>query len=435
MLFWRGKNLINWIILWTEVRILKHFSSLHKNLKGMPLWSGEEVFFLTAFRGAKERFFLTSFSGGEERHLKLQLFAEGEGEDKTEEPTPHRQRETRKRGQVMKSMEVNAAVNMLGMVLLFAALWRYLLKGFTVTMEHFLGRLPGTEVDTLFVDYLTAFTLERYLLLAAPFLVTAFFLGILANVMQVGFLVSGEAVKPQLNRINPLEGFKRIFSTRALFDLVKALLKIIIIGAVSYLYLRARFPEMLGLLGQDSGLFTLAMKNILQGLALRVAAVFLFLALLDFFYQRYEFRKKLRMSRREVKEEYRQLEGDPHLRARLRERQRAILRQRGLASVPEATVVITNPTELAVALRYREKIDQAPVVVAKGAAKLARRIREIAAENNIPVIQDPPVARLLFYRVEVGEEIPEELYQAVAEILALVYALQEKERQRRRTGT
>lgn len=362
------------------------------------------------------------------RFLELQLFADGE--DKTEEPTPHRQREARKRGQVMKSMEVNAAVNMLGMVLLYAVSWHFLLNGFTSTMVHYL-RLPGTEVDLPAFAYLARFSLERYLALAAPFLLTALFLGVFSNLMQVGFLVSGEALKPQLNRLNPLEGVKRIFSARALFELVKSLLKITIIGVVSYFYLRSQFPAMLQLLGQDSGVFTVFLKNVLLGLALRVAAVFFFLALLDFLYQRYEFRKSLRMTRREVKEEYRQLEGDPHVRSRLRERQRAILRQRGLASVPEATVVITNPTELAVALRYREKIDGAPVVVAKGAARLAERIREIAAENNIPIIQDPPVARLLFYQVEVGEEIPVELYQAVAEILALVYRLQEKEQKRR----
>lgn len=379
------------------------------------------------------RYGLVAFFPAGGRFLDLQLFADGE--DKTEEPTPHRQREARKRGQVMKSMEVNAAINMLAMVLLFAIFWRYFLNGFTSTLQHYLSHFPGTEVDMLSLGYLTRFAMEQYFSLAAPFLLAALFIGIAANVMQVGFLVSSEALKPQINRLNPLEGFKRIFSVRALFELVKSLLKITIIGAASYLYLRAQFPALLMLLGQEGGVFTALFQKVLQGLAIRVAAVFLVLALLDFLYQRYEFKKSLRMTRREVKEEYRQLEGDPQIRARLRERQRAIIRQRALSSVPEATVVITNPTELAVALRYRENIDQAPVVLAKGAARLAQRIRELAAENNIPVIQDPPLARMLFYQVEVGEEIPEDLYQAVAEILALVYRLQEKERRQRFAGT
>ena len=367
------------------------------------------------------------------RFLNLQLFADGE--DKTEEPTPHRQREARKRGQVMKSMEVNAAVNMLAMVLLFAIFWRYFLNGFTSMLRHYLSHFPETEVNMLSFGQVARFAMEQCFSLSAPFLLAALFIGIVANVMQVGFLVSGEAIKPQINRLNPVEGFKRIFSARALFELVKSLLKITIIGVASYLYLRAQFPALLMLLGQEGGVFTALFQKVLQGLALRVAAIFLVLALLDFLYQRYEFKKSIRMTRQEVKEEYRQLEGDPHMRARLRERQRAIIRQRGLSSVPEATVVITNPTELAVALRYRENVDQAPVVLAKGAAKLAQRIRELAAENDIPVIQDPPLARMLFYQVEVGEEIPEDLYQAVAEILALVYRLQEKERRQRFAGT
>ena len=335
----------------------------------------------------------------------------------------------------MKSMEVNAAANMLGMVLLFAVFWRYYLNGFTSTLYYYLRELPGTEVDILFLDYLLRLAMEHFLLLVAPFLLVALFVGMVSNIMQVGFLVSSEAIRPQMNRINPVEGFKRVFSVRALFELIKSLLKISIIGVVSYLYLRSRLPELLQLLGQESGAFTMLMKEVLQGLALRVAVVFLFLALMDFLYQRHEFKKTLRMTRREVKEEYKHLEGDPHLRARLRERQRAITLQRGLSRVPEATVVITNPTELAIALRYREKVDQAPVVVARGAAKLAQRIRELAGENNIPVIHDPPVARLLFYQVDVGEEIPEDLYQAVAEILALVYRLQEKEQLKRSAGT
>lgn len=363
------------------------------------------------------------------RLLELQLFADGE--DKTEEPTPHRWREARKRGQVMKSMEVNAAANMLAMALLYAVAWYFLLNNFTAMMDHYLRELlPKSSIDLPFFISLARFSLERYLALAAPFMLTALFVGLFANFLQVGFLVSGEPLKPQLNRLNPLEGAKRIFSARALFELVKSLLKIAVIGAVSYLYLRSRFPEMLQLLGQDSWAFTVFLKGVLLGLALRVAAVFFSLALLDFLYQRHEFRKSLRMTRREVKEEYRQLEGDPYVRSRLRERQRAILRQRSLAAVPEATVVITNPTELAVALRYRENTDGAPKVVAKGAALLAERIKKIAAENNIPIIQDPPVARLLFYKVEVGEEIPVEMYQAVAEILALVYRLQEREQRR-----
>lgn len=372
---------------------------------------------------------LRKYLRGEERRLNLQLFAEGG--DKTEEPTPHRRREARKRGQVMKSTEMNAAFGMAGMVFFFVLYRRYFLDGFTSLMRHSMGQLRGDSLEMFSFDYLARFALEQYLLLAAPFLLTALLLGFLSNLLQVGFLVSSETIKPQANRINPLEGFKRIISRRALFEMAKSLLKVSIVGAVSYLYLRAQLPKLLLLLAQEAGLFVSVLVRVLQGLALWVAAVFLFLALIDYLYQRYEFQKSLRMSKKEVQDEFKNLEGDPHVRARQRERQRAIIQQRSLADVPEATVVITNPTEFAVALRFIEKEDQAPVLVAKGAGRMALRIREVAGENNVPIIEDPPVARLIFAQVDLGQEVPEDLYQAVAEILALVYRLQEKERRRR----
>lgn len=366
----------------------------------------------------------------ERQPLDLQLFAEDEG-DKTEEPTPHRLREARKRGQVMKSLEMNAAVNLLGMVFLGALCWPFFLRSIKNLLRYFLLELAvPAEFDLSFCSGLLSFSLGRYLLLTAPFLLCALFLGVSANLLQVGFLLSSEVIRPQINRINPVEGLKRIFSRRALFEMVKSLLKISIIGVVSYFYLRARFPALLLLLGERGGVFATVFQEVLLGLSFRVAGVFLFLALLDYLFQRTEFQKSMRMSRRELQEEFKHLEGDPHLRAKIREKQRALARQRDLARVPEATVVITNPTAVAVALQYREEEQQAPVVIAKGAAVQAAKIKELAREHDVPVIEDPPVARLLFFEVEVGEEIPVDLYQAVAEILALVYRLQEKVRRR-----
>ena len=323
-------------------------------------------------------------SGG--RLLDLQLFAGDE--DKTEEPTPHRRREARKRGQVMKSMEINAAVNMLGAAFFFTCFCRYFLEGFCSFLKHCISEMPQLANEMFSFDFLARMTLGQYLTLSAPFLMAALFLGLFSNIMQVGFLVSGETIKPQLERINPAEGAKRILSRRALFELIKSLLKVSIVGVISYIYLCAQLPELLLLLRQEAGVFTVTLVKVLQGLAIRVAAVFLLLALLDYLYQRQEHQKSLRMSRKEVRDEFKNMEGDPHIRARQRERQRALAQQRNLEHVPEATVVITNPTHLAVALRYNEKEDQAPVLLAKGAAKIAERIREIAVENNIPVIQD-----------------------------------------------
>ena len=366
--------------------------------------------------------------------LDLQLFAGDDG-DKTEEPTPHRRREARKRGQVMKSLEMNAAVNLLGMVFLASLLWPIFIRHITELLRFFLqGAAAPADFDLSFCSGLLSLSLGRFLVLTAPFLLCALFLGVSSNLLQVGFLVSSEVIRPQVNRLNPVEGFKRILSRRALFEMVKSLLKITIIGLVSYFYLHAQFPALLLLLGEKGGVFAAVFREVLLGLSFRVAGVFLFLALLDYIFQHIEFQKSLRMSRRELQEEFKHLEGDPHLRARIREKQRALARQRNLARVPEATVVITNPTAVAVALQYHEKEHQAPLVIAKGAARQAQEIKRRAKEHGIPVIEDPPVARLLFLQVEVGEEIPVDLYQAVAEILALVYRLQERERRRQPAG-
>ena len=358
--------------------------------------------------------------------LNLQFFAD-QSEDKTEEPTPHRLREARRRGQVFKSMEMNAAVNMLGMALFFLIFWEYFMDGFYAIFQYYMRDLPVEVVGNFSADYITTFSLYRYITLAAPFLLVAMFLGVASNLMQVGFLVSSEVLKPQANRLNPAEGAKRIFSRRALFELAKSLIKIIIVGAVCFFYLRGELSELLVLAGQDINALTSSFGRVLLGLAFRVAAVFFFISFLDFLYQRYEYWKNLRMSRREVKEEHKQLEGDPHVRSKLREKQRNMVQQRSLEDVPDSTVVVTNPTELSIALRYEEEVDSAPVVAAKGSGRLATRIREIARENDIPVIEDPPLAQVLYNQVEIGQEIPVELYQAVAEILAVVYRMKEQE--------
>ena len=359
----------------------------------------------------------------------MQLFA-GE-EDKTEEPTPHRLREARKRGQVMKSMEANSAINLLGMIFFFVIFWRYFLQGFQTLLYHFIREVtPGLSMDYNSARALFAFTLERFVGLAAPAMAVALLLGITSNILQVGFLSSSEALKPQLSRINPAEGFKRIFSRRALFEMLKSLLKICIIGFVCYTYMRNQLAPLLLLIGAETGVIVASFVRVLQGLAWRVAAVFFFLAALDFIYQRLEYNRNLKMSRKEIKDEYKQLEGDPLVRSRLREKQRELARARSLADVPGSTVVVTNPTELAVALRYHQGEDAAPVLVAKGAGRMAKRIREIATESHVPIMQNPPLARALFKNVDIGQSIPVELYQAVAEMLAFVFQLQERERRR-----
>jgi flagellar biosynthesis protein FlhB len=220
-----------------------------------------------------------------------------------------------------------------------------------------------------------------------------------------------------------VEGFKKSFSKRSLFELVKLLLKIFLVGIVVVLFIRNNLETLLLTLYQDAGGLWETIRSLTLNMSLRIAAVFFALSLMDYLYQRYEHNQNLKMTKQEVKEEFKQTEGDPQLRGRLREQQRKIAMQRMMQDVPSATVVITNPTALAVAVRYRETEDEAPVVVAKGAALMAKRIRDVATEHGVSLVENKQVARMLYDQVEIGQEIPVELYQAVAEILALVYKL------------
>jgi flagellar biosynthetic protein FlhB len=323
---------------------------------------------------------------------------------------------------VVKSAELVSAVNLLTLILVFMAAGKLLFDYLTLMLTRYLGTGAQLAAPPDAGALLTA-AMGDYLLLMSPVFLTAVLAGLTVNYLQVGFLFTTEPLAFKLERLNPVEGFKRVVSRRLLFDLVKALLKFGLVGLVAFLFVRGRLEEMLLVLYLDAAGFWRTLSNLSLDLALRIGAVFLTLAVLDYLYQRYEHYRSLKMTKQEVKEEMKQLEGDPQLRARLRERQRKVAMQRMLQEVPRATVVITNPTELAVALRYREGEENAPVVVAKGAALVARRIRELAEKHSVPLVENRTVARLLYDKVEVGREIPVELYQAVAEILAVVYSL------------
>lgn len=343
--------------------------------------------------------------------------------EKTEQPTPHRLREARKKGHVVKSADLSSAVSLLAAVLLFLVLGDTLVAWLREMLEQFLA--GGITVD------LTAIGVQRLVLLAgASFFkvmglvfVTILFAGLTANFAQTGFVFSTESLNPSLERLNPVEGFKRIFSRRAMIELVKSFLKILLVGLAAFTFFRARFEDFLSYMLMPPVSFFKAFAADITSLGLRVGIIFLVLAVLDYMYQRYEYINSLKMTRQEVLEEYKQLEGDPLVRGKIKEKMRSLAGQRMMSAVPEATVVVTNPTSLAVALRYIPEKDAAPVVVAKGAGFIAEKIKEIARENKVPIIENKPVARMLYDSVKIGQVIPVELYQAVAEILAMVYRL------------
>lgn len=351
--------------------------------------------------------------------LNLQLFAEG---DKTEDATPKRRQDARKKGQVVKSAELNSSVNLLALMILFLAGGQLIFSYFAQMMVRYLqmdGRLltPGN------MSAITMGAMGDYFLVMSPIFMVALVAGLAVNYFQVGFLFTTEPLTPQFKRLNPAEGFKKIVSKKAIFELIKSLLKITLVGIVAYLFVRSNLESLLMTLYMDAAGLWDTVLSLTLALSFRIAVVFLSLSVMDYVYQRYEHNQNLKMSKHELKEEFKQMEGDPHLKAKLREQQRSISMQRMMQEIPNATVVITNPTELAIALRYRDGQDEAPLVVAKGAALMAKRIRDAAREHNIPLIENKPVARMLYDQVEPGQAIPVDLYQAVAEILALVYKL------------
>jgi len=339
--------------------------------------------------------------------------------ERTEPATPKKREEARKKGQVPQSGDLPATL-ILGMgLLLLYLLGPGTLKGMAGLMAWILGNLDGLKIDAT----LTTVVLKHFSMIFTPFAIGVVVAAVSGNVLQKGFLLTAEPLAPQLSRLNPIEGFKRLFSLNALVEFVKSTLKVLIVAAVGYIAIKGqlpRCPELVSLSIYD--LFAHLGKASF-GLLMKVTLAFAAVAFLDVLYQRWDYERKLRMSRQEVKDEWKQREGDPQIKARLRALQRQFAKQRMMERVKEADVVITNPVRLAVALKYVRGRMAAPMVVAKGRGWIARRIRELALEAGVPVIQNRPLAEILFRTVEIGQMIPVELYRAVAEILAYVYRL------------
>jgi flagellar biosynthesis protein FlhB len=346
--------------------------------------------------------------------------------ERTEQATPHRLREARRRGQVVKSTELSSALTLMAAVVLFSltgeAIVQWCQEMVQVMLEDFILYKVIHENMPALMLYAGMSFFRITALIFGVILVT----GLAVNYAQVGFVFSAEKISPNFNKLNPVEGFKRIFSKRAVFELIKSLAKILLVGFVVYSFLADRMQEYMNYMFMPpvSGAERM-MENIIT-LSLRVGAIFLILAVMDYVYQRYEHFKGLMMTKQEIKEEFKQMEGDPLIRSKRREKQRQIASQRMMQDVPTASVIITNPTEIAIALKYDAKTHPIPTVVAKGAGIVAAKIREIGKMHQVPILENRPVARLLFQKIEVGAVISVELYQSIAEILAAVYELQRK---------
>jgi len=349
--------------------------------------------------------------------IDLQLFADP---DRTEKPTPRRRRKAREEGQVAVSRELNMALSFFAAVIVLRLVLPQLTRSLISASTPFLTLEP-MDFETLSGFVFQLFQDPLILLVLLMGLVAL--VGIIAGALQTRFLFSFKPLKLDLNRINPIEGFKRMFSLRNLFELFKAFVKLTIVGYVSYVVIRQRYSELPNLTDLEPGESIWYLAELIYAVLLRCAIAILALALVDYLFQRWEFEKSLRMTRQELKEEFKEVEGNPEVKRRQREIMMRLARGRMLQKVPEADVVITNPTHIAVALQYDSEKMEAPEVVAKGADELARKIVEIATDSNVPIVRNPQVAWELYKSCEVGDQIPPTLYRAVAEILAYVYSL------------
>ncbi|MFP4163361.1 MAG: flagellar biosynthesis protein FlhB [Chitinispirillaceae bacterium] len=352
--------------------------------------------------------------------------AEQGSEEKTEAPSEKKRQDARKKGTVAKSTEVNSVLVLFVAILLFKLVGPWMIEELTYSIREIFKLCSQTDMGMRNFLQLSRKTILLVFKLVLPLCGSILVAGVLANVVQIGLLFTLEPLTPKLEKINPLSGAQRLFSMKAIVDTVKNLLKIAIIGYIAYDTLRGKYEQLLVL--SDASVYTIWEFTLASAfeIFLKTAIVLLFLALLDYAYQRYEYEKKLKMTHQEVKEERKQMDGDPQVKSRIRSLQREMARRRMMEEVPEATVVVTNPTHIAIALKYEPSENDAPVVIAKGKRFIAERIKKMAQENDIPIVEDKPLARAMYDKVEIGLPIPMEFFTAVAEILAYVFKLKNK---------
>jgi len=339
---------------------------------------------------------------------------------KTEKATPKKREEARKKGQVVRSVEINSLLNVLMALVILKVFGENIMHHIKETSAHFWSGILTLSVSPDTMGSISFFIIAKIVLILLPILAVVFLVGIISNVAQVGFNITFEPLKPSFEKINPVKGFKRIFSKKMVFELAKAVFKIGIIGYIFYSSVQKIFDEIFLTPLMDLETYFLFAATSVFKLGMKVVLAFIVFSIVDYIYQKYDYEDSLKMSKQEVKDEMKQMEGDPLVKSRIKNIQREMARKRMISEIPQADVVITNPTHIAVAIRYKEGEDNAPVVVAKGVNLMAEKIKEIARKNYVVIMENPPIARVLV-KLEVGWEIPPEMFQAVAEILAFVY--------------
>lgn len=359
----------------------------------------------------------------------LQLFANDEGGEKTEDATPKKLKEARDEGQVAKSTELNTAVMLFALFLVLKIYIGSIGNQFIDVYEKIYGSITLVVEDDMSMNIimsLLGYAIKTIILIALPIFLVGVVVGFLVDKVQIKWKVTTKPLKPKLSKLDPIKGFKKMFSKEKLVQLLFSLLKIILIGVLVYDTLKDQWGLILSL--YDFSLFQAigVIGSMVISLGMQISSVFLVIGFADLFYQRMKFKKDMKMSKKEVKDEWKNAEGDPHIKGKIKSKMLEASRRRMMNAIPNADVVITNPTHFAVALQYDRESGSAPVVVAKGADFMAQKIKDIARENKVEIVENKPLARMLYFNVEIDQEIPQELYQMVAEILAYVYRIKNK---------
>ena len=347
-------------------------------------------------------------------------------QEKTERASTRRRNKAREEGQVAKSVELNAAaVLCLGFTTIYM-MGPFIAEHTMAIMRHVMANAPTIAIqDPTFVK-IFGDSMMKFFIILGPLFGFLTITAIAVNMLQVGFKITPKSIEPKLDKLDLVKGAKNILSMKSLVKLIKDTTKLTVIGLVAYKSIEGDFDSFFLLPDMSITQFATIMGKVTLILALKMGAIIFVIAVLDFAYQKYEFEKSIRMSKQDIKDEYKDTEGSPQLKARIRQVQREMAQNRMMHAVPMADVVVTNPTHIAVALKYNPDEMDAPFVLAKGERKIAQKIKELAKEYNIPVVEDKPLARALFKLCNIGDIVPANLFKAVAEVLAYVYKLKGK---------
>ncbi len=377
---------------------------------------------------SKGRLRIINLQGSAVLERKLGINLVFMADDKTEDPTPKKLEDARKKGQIAKSQDLNSALQLFIFTLVASSLgnniynqiYSFLKSGFRVDYNMSFSQ---NNVNVFLRSNIVSF-----LKMILPVFGILFLAALVINLSQTKFNYSLHPIKPDFKKLNPIEGFKKIFSKKTLFGLAKNLGKLALITYISYSFIKDNISEIQGIALTSVYNFYTYLSELLGGFISKVATILVIIGIIDFVYQKYDFKKSLKMTKHEVKEEYKEVEGDPIIKSQRKQKQKQLAMNRMMNDVEKSDVVVVNPTHISVAIRYNEEEESAPRILAKGADNIAFKIRTLAKENDIPIVENKPLARILYKKVKVGQEVPVEYYGALAEILAFVYKLEQKKK-------